>query len=310
MKKTSETIVFFGSGPVAAKSLTLLAQKFEVEGVVTKPRAAHHKGDVPVMRVAEKLRLPVLTATDKRSLDALFHTKPFTSSLGVLVDFGIIVSQTVIDYFPRGIVNSHFSLLPEWRGADPITFSILSGQKQTGVSLMLLSNGMDEGPLLAQSAFDIPHDATTPRLTDELIELSDQTLKAILPLWVEGDATAAPQDAVTIAPSAEPSYSRKLSKEDGTLVWTKSATVLEREIRAFVAWPKSRTVLNGLEVVITKAHIVAAQGAPGAHTIIGRNPAVFCGTDVLVIERLKPAGKQEMSGEAFLAGYKKLFLAN
>src|SRR5687768_10593623 len=132
MNKKSEPIVFFGSGPVAAESLRLLAQDFTIEAVITKPRAAHHKGDVPVLTLAESLGLPTETAYDKKSLDKLFETKAFKSRLGVLVDFGIIVSQAVIDYFPFGIVNSHFSLLPEWRGADPITFSILSGQKETG----------------------------------------------------------------------------------------------------------------------------------------------------------------------------------
>ena len=309
MQKISSTVVFFGSGPVAAKSLELLAQSFDIEGVVTKPRAPHHKGNVPVISVAESLQIPIYMATDKKSLDKLFQTKPFKSPAAVLVDFGIIVSQLIIDYFPRGIVNSHFSLLPEWRGPDPITFSILSGQKQTGVSLMLLTSGMDEGPLLAQSPCTIPENATTPSLTESLIEISDWSLKKILPLWLDGRTEVAPQQAATMAASAEPSYSRKLSKEDGLLIWKKPAEVLEREIRAFIEWPKSRTQFHGLEVIITKASVINRQGKPGGHAIINKGPVVFCGVDALTIQRLKPAGKQEMSGKAFLAGYKELFLA-
>jgi len=186
MKKMSEPIVFFGSGPVAAESLRLLYEHTSIEAVVTKPRAAHHKGDVPVIALAEKLGLPVLTATDKRSLNELFATQPAKSKLAVLIDFGIIISQQVIDYFPLGIINSHFSLLPEWRGADPITFSILSGQQHTGVSLMVLTAGMDEGPLLAQAPYDITPDIDTPHLTSDLIELSDQLLHVSFSVWMLG----------------------------------------------------------------------------------------------------------------------------
>jgi len=308
MTKMSEPIVFFGSGPVAADSLRILADFCTIEAVVTKPRAPHHKGSVPVLELAESLNLPIHTVTDKRSLDVLFKGQPFTSRLGVLVDFGIIVSQEVINYFPLGIVNSHFSLLPEWRGADPITFSILSGQKRTGVSLMLLTAGMDEGPLLAQSAYDIPADMTTPELTQDLIELSGHMLEDILPLWVADKVSPAPQETVTIAETATPSYSRKLTKKDSFLDWKKSAEVLEREIRAFYEWPKSRAKLGTIETIITKAHVGNAAGAPGKTTIIDKKPAVFCESKTLVIDRLKPAGKQEMTGEAFLAGYKQQFL--
>ena len=309
MKKMSEPIVFFGSGPVAAKSLELLLAYATVEEIVTKPRASHHKGDVPVLALAERLGLPVKTVSNRAALDALIAEKPFSSRLGVLVDFGIIVSQVVIDYFPLGIVNSHFSLLPEWRGADPITFAILSGQRQTGVSLMLLTAGMDEGPLLAQTPYDIPARATTPELTEALIELSDTALAEILPRWAAGAIHAAPQTSVSMAPSTEPSYSRKLTKEDGVLDWQKPAVVLEREIRAFSDWPKSRATFGGLEAIVVKAQIMERSGTPGTTTVIDKKPAVFCGENALVIEVIKPASKQEMTGEAFLAGYKRFFLS-
>lgn len=310
MKKTSEPIVFFGSGPVAAESLRLLAQNFVIEAIVTKPRAAHHKGSVPVLELAEILKLPVYTAENKKQLDDLFKQHPFKSRLGVLIDFGIIVSQDVIDYFPLGIINSHFSLLPEWRGADPITFSILSGQKSTGVSLMLLTAGMDEGPLLARTDLAIPANMTTPELTRQLIEQSDEALQDTIPRYLSGETKPASQEdtAKMLGRPFTPTYSRKLTKEDGVLDWSKSAAQLEREIQAFIDWPKSRTEINDLELIVTAAHGSTQQGSPGTPTIIDKKPAFFCGKDALVIDRLKPAGKKEMTGEAFLAGYKKLFL--
>ncbi len=301
MTKTSLPVVFFGSGPVAAASLRLLNNNFTVEAVVTKPRPAHHKGSVPVIEVAEDLGLPIHTVVNKRTLDELVASKPFTSQLGILIDFGIIVSQTAIDYFPLGIINSHFSLLPEWRGADPITFSILSGQKETGVSLMLLSAGMDEGPILAYGAYPLPPKITTPELTHDLIELSDALLQEVVPQYVAGNIVARPQDELQ-----EISYSRKLAKEDGIINWAKPAEQIEREVRAFAEWPKSSTKLAGRDVVVTEAHVIQETGQPGMAAKFNKQLVVYCGKDALIIDRLKPAGKKEMTGQAFLAGYGNL----
>ncbi len=303
MKKTSETITFFGSGPVAAESLRLLSKSFAIEAVITKPRPEHHRGPVPVLDAAAELGLKVFTASDKRTLNALFEQRPVKSRVAVLIDFGIIVSQAVIDYFPLGIVNSHFSLLPEWRGADPITFSVLSGQKLTGVSLMLLVAGMDEGPLLAQGTYKLAADYTTPQLTDDLIDLSYQMLDEVLPRYLSGEIAPYPQDT-----SREATYSRKLSKNDSILDWSKPATQLEREVRAFAGWPKSRATFGALEVVVTKSHVVAADGAPGTTAILNKLPVVHCGEQGLALDVVKPAGKKEMTGESFLAGYKHHFL--
>ncbi len=299
MKKLSKPILFFGSGPVAAESLRLLAEYCEIEAVITKPRPAHHHGDVPVLRIAAELKLPVHTVRNRRELDMLIAETSFQSDLGVLIDFGIIVSQTVIDAFPRGIINSHFSLLPEWRGADPITFSILSGQAQTGISLMLLTAGMDEGPILAYAQHPIGPETTTPTLTHDLILLSDATLQSMLPLYLSGKAIPVPQDE-----STAPTYSRKLTKSDGIIDWNKPAQELEREIRAFAEWPKSHAVIDGKPVILLKTHVVDQAGRPGS---IAPNPhktlIVFCAQQALAIDELKPAGKQTMTGVAFAAGY-------
>jgi methionyl-tRNA formyltransferase len=304
MKKMSETITFFGSGPVAAQSLRLLAQSFNIEAVVTKPRPAHHKGPVPVLDAASDLSLPVKTVTNKKELVELFAERPFKSRLAVLIDFGIIVPQSVIDYFPLGIVNSHFSLLPEWRGADPITFSVLSGQSTTGVSLMMLVAGMDEGPLLAQGPYELTRETTTPSLTEDLIDLSYQMLAEVLPRYVDGEIAPYDQSETGVT------YSRKLSKEDSIVDWSKPADQIEREVRAFAGWPKTRATFGGLEVVLTKTHVVDASGEPGKTTVESKLPIVFCGQQALALDMVKPAGKKEMTGEAFLAGYKSLFLGN
>lgn len=298
MKKMSEPIVFFGSGPVAAESLRLLVRDFVIEAVITKPKPAGHRGDFPVLSLAEKLKLKTFTPTNKRELSGLFQARPLLSRLGVVIDYGIIIAPDVIDYFPLGIVNSHFSLLPKLRGADPITFAILHGDSETGVSLMLIDEKMDEGPLLAQSPYALPKDVTAPELTQRLIEISHETLKAILPTYVEGTVSPLPQTT-----SIEPTYSRKLTKQDGIIDWRKPAVQIEREIRAFIEWPKSRAEIANKAIIITKAHVEYGNGIPGEIWNQGKSFGVYCSQDILVIDRLKPAGKAEMTASSFLAGY-------
>ena len=303
MKKMSKPIVFFGSGPVAAESLRLLAHDFTFEGVITKPKPEHHRGEPPVLTLCRELGLPSHTPNSKKELSALLNEKSFKSELGLVIDYGIIIGKDVIDSFRLGIVNSHFSLLPQWRGADPISFAILSGQKQTGVSLMLINEKMDEGPLIAQATYDILVNQTTPELTEDLIELSHKTLQEILPLYVENSIEAAPQENISIADSTTPTYSRKLDKTDGIISWDKPASVLEREIRAYIDWPKSRTVIANKDVIITSATVKKTQGTPGTFGVQDKKIIAYCKKDALIINQLKPAGKKEMTSESFLAGH-------
>ena len=304
-KIVTEPIVFLGSGPVAAASLQLLANSFSIEAVITKPRPPQHRGAVPVITAAESLGLRIITTTDRTELSTKIATAGFKSRVAVLIDFGIIVGQDVIDSFPLGIVNSHFSLLPEWRGADPITFAILSGQQQTGVSLMLLVKAMDEGPLLAQAPYEIVPQETTPTLTQNLIKVSYTLLCNILPQYLSGTLRPVPQEAATRAAS-EPTYSRKLTKEDGTLDFQKPATMLEREIRAYLEWPKSHTTIATKDVIVTAAHVAGSyvmNAATGTAYVYNKDLLIQTHTGALAIDTLKPSGKSEMSASAFIAGY-------
>lgn len=301
------SVVFFGTGPVAARSLGLLLNNFEVEAVITKPKPTHHRGDFPVLEIAKKHHLTVYEVTDKKSLSNLFQTAKFTSDVAILIDFGIILTKDVISYFKKGIINSHFSLLPEWRGADPITFSVLSGQKQTGVSLMLLVEAMDEGPLLAIGKQIIDNNETTTSLTQKLISLSDILLQKEVPEYLSGDTEGIDQSKMHTLISDyphTPSYSRKLTKADGILDFNKSAEVLEREIRAFKEWPKSRKKLGDLDLIITKTHVVDESGEPGLLSIKKAELIVFTAEKALSIDEIQPSGKPAMPIAAFLAGYR------
>lgn len=297
------SVIFLGSGPVAAASLERLVRHAHIEAVITKPKPPHHRGDFPVTVAAEGHNIPLCFVQNASELSHLFKEKTFNSDVGVLIDFGIIVDKNTIDAFPLGIVNSHFSILPEWRGPDPITFAVLSGQRSTGVSLMVLSVGLDEGPLIAYSELNLDLHETTPGLTERLIEASDQLFHLHLPRYISGELRPFDQRNT----GRDISYSHKLFKQDGVIDWSKPALQIEREIRAYAGWPKSRTVLAGIDVIITSSSVIHCpdeQNIPGTPVIVNSNTLiVHAGSGCLSIERLKPAGKKEMTATAFIAGY-------
>ncbi len=299
MKKQSKTtpnsgikLVFFGSGPVSAASLASLSKGFDIEAVITKPSTAKEMA-------ACAPDVPLHTVNNRGELSRLFDSKKFTSQLGVVVDFGIIISSDVIGHFHLGIVNSHFSLLPRWRGADPISFAILHGDEQTGVSLMLIDEGLDTGDLLAQQSLDIPPSCTTPELTEKLIVLSNRMMAKTLPRYTGGLVRPYPQPNPTQA-----TYSRKLTKADGLIDWNKPAIQIERQIRAFAGWPRSTAKIGEHSLIISSAKVLDKTGKPGNYEAHKGKLLVFCSRGALDILSVQPPGKKQMPISAFLAGHK------
>lgn len=250
----------------------------------------------------------VFAVSRRAELSNLCRKQKFKSQFGIVIDFGVIIDQDVIDSFPYGVINSHFSLLPEWRGVDPITFAILSGQRETGVSLMRIVREWDEGPLLAQAPYAIPSTATTPELTHDLIQISDSMIGEVVPRYLRDEIEPQDQLTATIGPK-KPSYSRKLTKEDGKIDWNKPAAVLEREIRAYIGWPRSYTTLGGIDVIIRKVNVVDQVGKPGSIDLQGKRLLVHCGEQSLEVLEIQPAGKKAMAASAFLDGYSQKLLA-
>ncbi len=301
MTSTSPTVVFFGSGPVAAASLERLIadSPFAIEAVITKPNPPHHRGTAPVLELVQQHDLTVHTPVNKAQLSELFESQTFTSPVGIVIDYGIIIGDDVIDSFDYGIINSHFSLLPEWRGADPITFSLLSGQEETGVSLMSIVAAMDEGPLLAQEKLVVQPDDNSITLTEKLIQLSHSMLQKYLPEYLDGSRSLQQQ-------AGTPTYSRKLTKADGIVDWTKPAAAIEREVRAYYTWPKSTAQIGQHQVIVRKTVVSDTSDTsrlPGEYTATKQTLVVYCGEGALDIQVVQPLNKKEMPIAAFLAGY-------
>ena len=307
MKKTSETIVFFGNERLATGVQTsvptlqaLIEAGYNIAAVVSnyetgQSRNARH---LEIQEVAEKHGIPVLLPAKLTDINE--QLRSFGAVAGVLVAYGKIVPQSIIDMFPRGIVNIHPSLLPLHRGPTPIESVIINGDAQTGVSIMQLAKEMDAGPVYVAQKFPLKGNESKQELTERLLGLGKDLLIGSLPGIIEGTLIPKPQD------DSQATYDRLLSKEDGLIDWSKSAAQLAREIRAFAEWPKSRTELAGKEIIITEAHVGEySELTPQAKPFITPDDliGVLTGEGLLVIDRLKPAGKKEMSAKEFIAGY-------
>ncbi len=307
MNMMSKKILFFGSGPVAAASLEKLISHTDISLVVTKRKAPGFKGTPPVELVANDHDMKLSFADNKTELEELILGMAEKFDLGIVLDYGVIITEKTIQSFPLGIINSHFSLLPEWRGADPITFSLLSGQVETGVSLMQINSGLDTGKLFETSKISISSIDTNPSLTEKLIDLSDGLLQKNIPLILNKTATKFPQDTNQLT-----TFSKKIMKEDGLLNFNKPASVLEREIRAYKGWPRSYMKLGELDVIIEEATISDVPVALGKITI-DEQDHIIIGTvrGSLKINKLMPFGKNVMSSKDFLNGYRnRLSLEN
>ena len=164
---------------------------------------------------------------------------------------------------------------------------------------MLIVPALDEGPLLAQAEYRIPSDVTIDGLTHDLSELSNRLLIETLPTYIRGQIKPYPQSADHPA-----TYSRKLTKADGDIDWSLPAAAIDRQIRAYLGWPGSRTELFGVDVIITAAHVATPEETAAERTGRAKAITLSCGDrTALVIDRLKPAGKREMTGREFLAGH-------
>lgn len=239
-------------------------------------------------------------------LEAIITEKPeqlpdFKSRLAVLVAYGRLLPPAWLEKFPLGIINIHPSLLPRYRGPSPIEQAILDGVDKTGTSIMQITSEMDAGPIYKQRTLHLTGHETKQILADQLQTLGADLLLEVLPDIFDGQVKPRQQPH----PDRDASYTKLIKKADGLIDWSKPADRLEREIRAYAVWPGSRAQLAGRDVIITAAHSVP-DDSPGRTA--GRATAaaglirVECGQGYLCIEKLKPAGKAEMTAKAFLAG--------
>jgi methionyl-tRNA formyltransferase len=294
-------LVFFGTADFSLPTLrTLASLDYHIVGVVTRPDARVGRSGQPVApavkQYAESQRLTVLQP--KRPSDIIPELRALEPTHGILVSYGRLIPASILELVAGGIINVHASLLPRWRGASPIEAAILAGDRHTGVSLMQLEPGLDTGPVYAQHKIRLGGHETKPELYDRLAALGAELLVRELPGILSG----------TLTPVAQPETGATscglITKAAGQLDWTKPASVLEREIRAYLGWPGSSGLVAGRQVIVTAAHVGLGftRLKPGEAIASGGELAVVTGDSLLVIDRLKPAGRREMTGREFVAG--------
>lgn len=294
MTSTSAKIIFFGTEDFSLTALTgLLEAGHNVVAVVTKPDSKKGRGQqltAPQVKIlATRHNIPVWQPAKLN--DIIPDIRAFGSDVtGVLVSYGKIIPQSVIDLFTPGIINVHPSLLPRYRGPSPIESAIKNGDAVTGISIMQLTAQMDAGPIYTTKKHPLQGTETRPELYHALADVGTNTLLEALPAIVDGSLTATPQD------ESAATYSQLLQKSDATLDLSRlTAIAAERQIRAHIGFPKSKITVFEQSIVVTSAHVAHQQKTP---------LDILCqdGTYLCVDELIAPSGRR-MSGEAFLRGY-------
>lgn len=300
-------IVFMGTPASAAASLeTLLAGLDEVVGVVTQPDRPSGRGQAtapsPVRQTADRTGIPVLTPRKMKDPGLLEQLRGWSPDLMVVVAYGRILPQAMLDLAPLGCVNVHYSLLPRYRGAAPMQWAILEGEAVTGVTTMQLVAEMDAGPILLAEAVAMEPDETAASLEARLVPVGARLLMETVAGMKQGSITARPQDpaSVTFAPM--------LKKDDGMIDWTRPAREIERRVRAFTPWPSAFSYWEGRRVKVHRARLAGADAAPGTETpgtVVRAGPdgiRVATGAGALLLTELQLEGRKRMPAEAFLRG--------
>jgi methionyl-tRNA formyltransferase len=298
---TRDRLIFFGTDAFSVPALIrLLAEGWNVCAIVTKPDSRTGRGHELTMPAVKRLALaksiPLFQPT--RLLDIRPELAALKPDAGIVVAYGKIIPARVLGDFPKGLINIHPSLLPKYRGPSPIESAIISGDADTGITLMKLDTGMDTGPTYDQTKLQLTGIENRLDLYERLAELGAEFLATKLDRILDGNIVAIPQD------NLHATVTKMLTKADGQIDWQKTAESLEREVRAYLGWPGSSAIIADTLVTITAARTLAQNGpAASAFKTAATELAVYAGTGALIIDKLKPAGKREMTGAEFLAGH-------
>ena len=296
--------IFFGSPDFAVPCLEALHDISEVAVVVSQPDRPAGRGlamrPPAVKKRALELGLEVWQPTKVRTAEFAERLRALEADVAVVVAYGRIVPRAVLDAPAAGCVNVHASLLPRWRGAAPIQWSIVHGDEETGVTLMQMDEGMDTGPILATASTLIAPDDDAATLSERLSKMGAELLREQLPRYVAGDLTPQPQEegAATMAPL--------LKKDHGRIDWNKSARAVHNQIRGMNPWPGAHTVLGERRIKVHRAlaSTLDPEGAaPGQVIALDREGIlVACTEGTLEIQELQESGRKRVDARSFASG--------
>lgn len=298
-------VVFMGSPDFAVASLRALAAVHELVAVVTQPDRPRGRGRAlappPVKEVAQQLALPVLQPRRVRAPEVVAALAALRADLFVVVAFGQILSAEVLALPRRGCVNVHASLLPSYRGAAPISWAVLNGEAQSGVTIMLMDAGIDTGPILASEAIALAADETAGSLHDRLAPLGAALLLRTIDGWSRGAIRPQPQDASLACPAP------MLRKDHGRVDWRRDAAVVDRWVRGMDPWPGASSTLDGDVIKLYHSQLAAPPLSPTVPgqilAVDARGLLVACGQGAIWLRELQAPGGRRMSAKAYVAGH-------
>lgn len=300
-------IIFMGTPEFSVDALEALIQaKHEIVLVVTQPDKQKGRGKEvqfsPVKECALKHQLPVFQPLRIKKEEAIQVLKEYEADVFVVAAFGQLLSKEILEMPKYGCINIHASLLPKYRGAAPIQWAVINGDKESGVTIMQMDVGLDTGDMLLKGATPLAEDETADSLHDKLKVLGASLIVEALDLLQQGKLIRTPQD------DSESSKVGMLSKAMGEMDFSESAEVLERKIRGFNSWPSAYSYYKGKTMKIWKAKVLSEseqnlETAPGTICSVGKDYLdVKSGDGILRIMELQLEGKKRMAVKDFLLG--------
>jgi methionyl-tRNA formyltransferase len=292
-------IAFFGTPLFAIPSLTALIQSEEVIVVISQPDKRKGRDRIssppPVKKLALERGIKILQPSninDPLFIDKLSNLVP---EIIVVVAYGKILPVQILKLPPHGCINVHASLLPKYRGAAPIQWAIINGEKKTGITTISMDEGLDTGDILLQEETEISDDDNTDTLSKRLAEMGASVLKKTIQGLKNKSIQPSPQ-------VGSPSYAPPFKKEDGRIAWSKTAVEIFNFTRGMYPWPCAYCYLNKERIKITKVKVLEGSGLPGRIEKSGEEFIVGTGKGLISIIEIQPQGKKLMSAKAFLHG--------
>lgn len=294
-------IIFIGTGKIGVPALRKVQNSdYELVAVVTqpdKPAGREQKITPPPIKAAlAGTEVPILQPAKIKDPAAVEEIRAFKPDVIVLMAYGQILPRTVLQIPTVACLNLHASLLPRWRGAAPIQAAIAAGDRETGITVMYMDEGLDTGDIFLQRKIDILPTDTGASLHDQLAEVAAEALLEALRLLANGNAPRTPQNSA-LATSAP-----KLNRESGRINWNEPAEVIEKRIRAYDPWPGAFTEFEGRKLKVFGSSIVDLRGKPGEVLRRDRELIVATADHGLSLTDVQLAGKRRMSAEEFLRG--------
>ena len=275
----------------------LVAAGHEIACVYCQPPRPAGRGKkdrpTPVHRRAEALGLPVCHPVSLRTPEAQAAFAALDADIAVVVAYGLILPQAVLDAPARGCLNIHASLLPRWRGAAPIHRAILEGDAETGICVMQMEAGLDTGPVLLREATPIGAEETTGDLHDRLSQIGARCIVEALARLDILTPEPQPEDGVT--------YAAKIDKSEARIDWTRAAVDVDRQIRGLSPFPGGWTQVQGERIKLLASRLAEGQGAPGE--VLDDALTVACGTGAVQVSRLQRAGRGAQLADEVLRGW-------